>query len=349
MHSNDRYRSNRVSRAIFGAALALLMPLVPGLAAAQVCPKAITKCGCTITNSAIYTLSNDVFATASGDCIDIAKDHAILNLKGHQVIGRSSGTDIGIHILNGADHVIVEGGDEATNDPPQDPAANDISGGQGGISQWNIGILDDADDAVIELFSVIGGGMQLSQGSGGNTTAGVYLNRVHNTIIGSFLAAGNGKFGVVVDHCTNIQIDNVGANGNGEAGIWMTGSSDSRFGPASITANQDLGVWIDTSNKNVVYDVASSGNSNIGIVLGCGAHQDNCSGSHQSNTNLVTNTTVSANKMGTVIGKQSGNNVVTINQNAGNGDNVDLVDDNNKCGSNVWYNNTGSGNQDCIE
>jgi hypothetical protein len=49
-----------------------------------------------------------------------------------------------------------------------------------------------------------------------------------------------------------------------------------------------------------------------------------------------------------VIEKGNLNNVVTVTHNDGNADDKDMVDRNNHCGTNTWYNNTGSGNKSCI-
>ena len=86
------------------------------------------------------------------------------------------------------------------------------------------------------------------------------------------------------------------------------------------------------------------------MLIGCTLDRKNCEGNERSNKNLVINSGAPANqKAGIVIRRHSESNIVTVNHNDGNaGQKMDMVDENNKCDSNVWYNNTGSGNQTCI-
>lgn len=336
---------------------ATLAGVAPGKAAAATpCATMITACGCTIQTSGIYTLNADLFATSAPDCIDIAKDHAILNLQGHRIIGRNDGTGIGIHILASADHVIVEGGNEKENDPPQNPSNGEpvdpASNHQGVVAQWNIGIQDDGNDAVIELFNVIGFELLLPKSYAGNATAGVFLNHVSNSVIGDFRANGNGKYGVELDHCSNIEIGNITTQGNGDTGVLMADSSNNHLGPATSSANEKFGTYVLVSNFNVIHDDALASNSDTGIVIGCrNLDKKNCPGNQQSNDNRLVNSGATGNKKaGVVITKHSGRNIITVNHNDGNGGKqMDMVDENGKkCGTNIWYNNTGSANESCI-
>ncbi len=363
MQSSNEYGMNRPARAIFAAACAIAIGALTAAAPLHAaplhtappppaCPMAIKQCGCTITQSKIYTVANNLSASATQpNCIEIAKNHAILNLKGFRVIGKNTG--IGILIRNGADHVIVEGGDEAENDPPQNPTANepaDSPNTQAVVSKWNIGIEDDADDAIIELFNSIGGEHLLPGHSDGNATAGVFLNQVKNSVIGDFRASFNGKYGVMLKHCSKVEINNVTTEQNGDTGIWLDSSNNNRIGPATSPANGKLGTWLSVSSDNVIHDAANASNSDSGLVVGCGLEKKNCPASERSNHNRIVNGEATGNKnAGVLIRKHSGGDIITVNHNDGNGgEKMDMVDENNKCDSNLWYNNTGSGNQDCI-
>jgi hypothetical protein len=309
--------------AALGVALSVLPPKPAN--AAPSCPATITACGCKITNSQIYTVANNLSAaqTTLPTCIEIAKDHAILNTMGFSLTGSGKGT--GIVIDKGADHAIVEGTTETAN-------------GQSNVTQWNIGIEDDANDAIIQLFANIGN----------NSTTGVLVKQVTNSIVGDLLANSNGRFGIVVDHSSRVEIYNVATSGDGEVGLWLDSSNNNHIlGTAGANI---LGTWLSTSSNNVVADDANINNSNTGLVVGCGLDRKNCPGNERSNNNYIVFGTASSNtKAGVVIRKHSGGNTVTLGTNNGNGGNkMDMVDENNKCGSNVWYNNTGQGNQSCI-
>ena len=124
------------------------------------CPLVIKVCGCVITTSDTYTVAKNLNAsqTRRPNCIEIQADHAILNLKGNSIKG--DGNDgIGILIRAGADHAVVEGGDEGAATPADNAGTNGqaFPNAQGVVTQWNIGIEDDADDAAIGLFKNIGG------------------------------------------------------------------------------------------------------------------------------------------------------------------------------------------------
>lgn len=72
----------------------------------------------------------------------------------------------------------------------------------------------------------------------------------------------------------------------------------------------------------------------------------------KSNDNRITNSGAPGNQMdGILIERNSTKNIVTVTHNDGNGSDAghDMVDLNPHCDSNVWYNNTGSGNQPCVQ
>jgi len=358
MQSINSPARQRLTRVVVGAALGFAIAMAADAAAdPSPCPDVITSCGCRITKSQIYTVGNDLSAaqTSEPNCIEIAKDHAILNTEGWALLGNGS-TGVGILIRPGADHVIVEGGEEADNNPPINPSggtpadspAIDSHPPQSTVALWNIGIEDDADDATILLFANIGG--SFFQQDQGNITGGVLLRGVKRSVIGDFRANFNGQFGVMLDHCSHIQINNIATVMNGQNGLVLDRSDNNRIGPATAGGNSKLGTWLFVSSDNVIHDDASAGNSGTGTVLGCSPDTKNCPGNERSNHNRIVNSAAAGNKnAGVVIRKHSESNTVTVNHNDGNGGKkMDMVDENNKCDSNIWYNNTGSGNQSCI-
>jgi parallel beta-helix repeat protein len=318
--------------------------------AARSCSTVITACGCVITTSDTYTVANDLNAdqTKKPNCIEIAASYSILNLKGFAVIGSGYyGSSVGILIRKGADHVVVQGGDEAGATQANDAGTNgqDFPGAQAVVTQWNYGIEDDGDDAVIELFKQLGG--NIFQQHDGNATAGILLNGVKRSIASDLQASYNGQAGVIVKDSTGTSLFNLSTIGNQESGIWLDSSDDSTIGTASAAGNGTYGIWLMQSSRNLVVNAnGTSGNGDTGILLGCG--KGNCTGSKYSNNNRITNSGAPGNQIaGIVIEKHSDRNIITVTHNDGNGD-YDMVDDNPQCANNIWYNNTGSGNRKCI-
>lgn len=345
MGLTNRFELKRWARTTASAALGAGLMGLLATAAVEAdppdCPIAITACGCVISQTGTYTAANDLSAsqTSEPNCIEIAAAHSILNLKGVKVLGNNAG--IGILIDRKATSVIVEGGDEADGSP------------QAVVSQWNIGIEDDADGAIIEAFNAIGGLALLPSGhTPGNVTGGVLLKAVENSIIGDFVSSYNGKFGVKLVKSSMVHIANATTQKNGDVGIRLDASNSNRIGPATTAGNANLGTWLLTSSHNLIHDLpGATGNGNTGILIGCGLKTKNCPGNERSDRNRVINSGAPGNaKAGIVIRKHSESNLVTVNHNDGNGGKqMDMVDENNKCDSNVWYNNTGQGNQACIQ
>jgi hypothetical protein len=312
-----------------GAAAGILLAV--GTAQAQLkpkprsCPLKITKCGCVIDSADTYIAAGQLSATQSGQiCIEITAGNAILNLKGNNVLGKNDGTGTGIRIDRGAGHVIVEGGDKGGTN-------------QATVSDWNVGIEDDGDSAVIGLFAAIGAGG--SNDSGNNT--GVFLNNVDHSVLATPNANGNQTIGILVSHSARVTVFNFSANGNGQAGLKLDSSDRNSVGPGGAESNGQYGIWLNSSSGNTIRD--SNGNQmnhDTGILLsGASNHNRIVSGGAPGNGNA-----------GIVIRRGSTDNTISITHNQGNGTpNSDMVDLNFKCDNNVWYNNVGNGNQPCIQ
>lgn len=332
----EKSKLNWLPRLAFVAAVTVLLAGEAAQAAPpkpKSCPLMITSCGCVITHANTYVAVNDLTTTESNQtCIEIGASSAILNLKGFNVLGKNDGTGIGILIDQKANHVIVEGGDKA---PPMVKAA----GGMASVSEWNIGIEDDGDAAVIALFSQIGGTAEPS--TPGNATGGVFLNGVKHSIVGVFNANLNGDYGVKLSNTTDVTLFNVSANGNTDTGIELNSSNGTSVGPGGTESNGRYGIRLHSSSNNTIHDAnGNTKNADTGIRLDGG-----------SNQNRIHSAGAPKNgKAGIVITLGSRGNTVTVTHNEDNGNpNSDMVDLNPNCDSNIWYNNVGKASQACIK
>ena len=321
------------------------------------CPLMITTCGCVITHPDTYIAVADLNATQSGqNCIEIAASKSILNLNGFKVFGMNDGTGIGVLIRRNTDHVIVEGGNESSNDPAQNPSEDapvtSATARQSEVSRWNIGIEDDGNEAVIALFSAVGGVGLLPHGhTPGNTVGGVLLNGVTRSFVGDLNADFNGQYGVLLQNSTGNTVANISADNNVETGLKLVSSNSTSIGPGAAVGNGKYGIWMQSSSSNRIHD--SNGNmmnGDTGILLGC-ASGPACPANDGSNRNAITNAGAPNNQVaGIQLGLGCLNNIVTVTHNEGNqAQNSDMIDLNPNCGSNVWYNNVGHGNQTCTE
>jgi hypothetical protein len=316
------------------------------------CPTQITSCGCVITSTGTYEVQNDLNAnqTNAPNCIEISADHAILNVKGFAVLGNGNG--IGILIRRSANHAVVQGGDESSA-----PVENRLTGSvyqpaspQGKVFGWSVGIEDDADYSVIELFARLGG--NIFQQTGNNT--GLFLNGAHGSVASDFDASYNQVAGVIARNSSGLALSNFSATGSNPQGniqpigVWFDSTNDSTITTASMAANHVYGLWLARSSRNVVLDAnGTSGNQDTGILIGCG--NLHCTGNERSDDNRITNSGAPGNMMnGIVIEKKNHENIITVTHNDGNPQGHDMVDLNTHCDSNIWYNNTGTTNQDCI-
>jgi hypothetical protein len=304
------------------------------------CPLMITDCGCTIVKPGAYVAVNTLMATASNQtCIKFAASAsgATLNLMGFDVTGKD-GTGTGIWIQHGAHDVIVEGGLESSRASSESPAAAPNPSGQSQVTNWNIGIQDDGDRAIIALFSFIGGTNLFPPGPG-NTTGGILLNHVERSFVGDLNADVNGKYGILLDHTSRINIGNISVDRNKDVGLELDSAERTTFGPGGADDNVNQGILLLGSSRNEIHD--SNGNTSNGtaIMLDGG-----------SNDNRISNAGGPKNDVaGIVITAGSGGNIITVTHNEDNTSPYDMIDLNPNCGSNTWYNNVGRGNHGCIQ
>jgi len=341
-----------------GAALVLCTAatILYGAGYAQAQPPAcdlhIKACGCSIQTSLpdVYVVDNNLSAnqTHEANCIEVDAPRAILNLKGMRVIG--NGTGIGILIHEDAHHAIVEGADEDSTP-------------QAVVSQWDVGLRDDADDSVILLFRGFGGepivGCKVPPcHTPGNTTGGVLLRGVSHPLFGTSQASFNGKFGVMLasrvvkkkpeKNTSEGTVFDLTTESNGDTGVKLDSSPDNFIGQSTLVGNTNYGIWLLSAPDNLIIDSAVAGNQKAGILLGDG---------HGSDHNFVLNNQPEGNQGGGIrIDKVNRQNTISMNRANNANHPFDFFDENPHCDSNRWYNNMGKGNKDegkkkddCIE
>jgi len=323
--------------------VATLAPAQESPAGPNRCSSEINSCGCTITRTGTYTVGSDLNASQSNapNCIEITADHSILNLKGHTMTGNGDGNGIWIH--RSADHVVIQGADEGTyfRTPDDDPCAPDNH--QAVINGWNVAIEDDADYAVIQLFKSIGGNLD---DPSGNATAGIEMNGVTGSMAADFDACYNGT-GVLIRNSSGASLYNSTSDFNQTSGVWLNSSTGSSISTSSLNNNGSYGIWLLISSNNAVSNYGATGNGNTGTLIGCGDRH--CTGNETSDNNRISNGGNTNNGVaGIMIQKHNDNNMITVTGNSGNPNGYDMVDENNKCGNDVWYNNNGTTQQSCI-
>lgn len=299
------------------------------------CPTTITSCGCTVTQSGTFTVTDDLDAsqglTKGGNCLEVGADHVILDLQGHAIIG--SGAGIGILILNSAHDTTVQGTDPSET-------------GQAIVNGWGTGLEDDANNVVIELFRQIGGNTFNPHGNAGD---GVVLRSASGVTVANFNASFNGGTGINVQGGSNDRILNCDSIANSGNGVILASSNVNTISNCSINGNSGYGVWLDTAHQNQIFTSAINGNGKIGVLVGC--HKEGkCNGNKGSDLNHLSSTGANGNAgAGITVEEGSSNNQITNMSSAGNGGSFDLIDNNANCDGNLWFNNAfGNASQSCI-
>ena len=299
------------------------------------CPTAITSCGCTVMQSGISTVTNDLDATQgltkAGNCLEVSADHVILDLQGHAIIG--NGTGIGILILNSAHDTTVQGTDATET-------------GQAIVNGWGTGLEDDANNVVIELFRQFGGNINNQHGNAGD---GLLLQGASGVTVANFNASFNGGTGVDVQGGGNNRILNCDSIKNAGNGVILASSNVNTISNCTINANTGYGVWLNTSNQNQVFTSSINGNGKIGVLVGC--HKEGkCTGNKGSDLNHLSSSGANGNSgAGITVEEGSSNNQITNMSSSGNSGSFDLIDNNASCDGNLWFNNAfGGASLSCI-
>lgn len=342
MHSTTKVaKMNLVEaiRVIRISTIAILVTMI-GLAGAapkpNACTSSITSCGCTITQTGTFTVANELNAsqglTKGGNCLEVSADHVILDLQGNAIIGNGAG--IGILIHNSGHDSTVQGTDLS------EPTAQAI------INNWNIGLEDDANNVVIELFKQIGGSIFIQHGNAGDA---VVLLNASGVTVANFNASFNGGTGVNIQGGGNNRIMNCDSISNAGNGVILASSNVNTISNCTINSNTGYGVWLNTANQNQIFTSSLNNNGKIGLLVGC--HKEGkCNGNKGSDLNHISSSGANGNSgAGITVEQGSSNNQITNMSSAGNGGTSDLIDNNPGCDGNLWFNNAFSdASQSCI-
>ena len=195
----------------------------------------------------------------------------------------------------------------------------DLSSGSFAIvGTFSIGVQDDASGAIIAHVNAIG-----------NSSAGFLLNRVSGSAVSDF------------------------SSNNNAYGVELLGSALSSIQRSTTDSNSIYGIWLLSSSRNIVNFFDAQDNAVAGVYVGCQPSAGPIGGTCKpSNYNhiydgpLVGAFSASQN-YGVAIDARNAGNVVSGT--AGSGDSsADLEDNNPGCGSDLWFNNSGSANTSCI-
>jgi hypothetical protein len=192
------------------------------------------------------------------------------------------------------------------------------SGSFSSVGSFSVGIQDDANGAIIAHVN-----------GSGNANAGVLLNHVSGSLVSDF-SAGNNAYGVEFSSSTLSSVQRVMIDSNSLYGIWMLSSS-----------------------RNIVNFFYAQDNAVAGVCVGCEPKAGPTGGTCKpSNSNRIydgpqVGAASAAQKYGVAIDAGNGGNVVSGISASGDSS-VDLEDKNAGCGSDLWFNNSGSANPSCI-
>jgi len=218
------------------------------------CGSTIASCGCTITKSGFYKITADLLSsqglTKMNGCIDIKASKVTLSA-GKPVVsfdfeafnitgpGGVTPTGIGIHILKHSNGDFIE-----------------LADGQ--VQGWDVGILVEGNNNIVEDFGAAGFSSEVPNG-----TAGVEINGGSNNNINDFTVDHNINYGVWLRAASNNQINCSNTQHNGNIGVYVGCSANGPINAACAPA-------VRPSNNNRIFDHSSSDNTNRGVVIDLG-------------------------------------------------------------------------------
>ena len=196
------------------------------------------------------------------------------------------------------------------------------------INGWNIGLEDDANNVVIELFKQIGGSIFIQQGNKGDA---VLLQNASGVTVANFNASFNGGTGVDIQGGSSNRIMNCDSISNAGNGVILASSNVNTISNCTINSNTGYGVWLNTANQNQIFTSSLNGNGKIGLLVGC--HKEGkCTGNKGSDLNHFSSSGANGNSgAGITVEEGSSNNQITNMSSAGNGGTSDLIDNNPSC------------------
>lgn len=213
-------------------------------AAVVACGNSISSCGCTITKAGFYQVTADLDhsqgLTAMGGCIDIKASNVTLNTSkticcsGFNITGPGgmSPSGIGIHILKSSRNDFLE-------------LPNAVNG-------WDVGILVEGSNNIVEDFS-----------ARFNGTAGVEVNGGNSNNVNDFSVDSNHNYGVWLRGASNNQVNCSNTNDNGTIGVCVGCSAT---GPISAACSPK----VPAGKNNHIFDHTSDSNGHYGIAIDLG-------------------------------------------------------------------------------
>jgi len=207
------------------------------------CSSAISACGCTITKAGFYQVTASLMSsqglTAKNGCIDVQAANVVLITGSYANgtpgatfditgAGGATPTGVGLHILHGSHDDVIE-------------LPSSLSG-------WDVGILVEGDNNVVEGFE-----------AESNGTAGVELNDAQKNNINDFSADSNNNYGVWLKASSNNQINSSSSDSNVNIAVYI-GCSPS--GPVSAKCK-----GVGNSLDNRIFDYSSAINGKYGFVI----------------------------------------------------------------------------------
>jgi len=251
----------------------------------------------------------------------------ILFTAGKSITG--SGAGMAIHLLKSAKNAFVD-------------AVGTGGSGDSEFDSWDVGIQDDASNAIVEEF-----------GTRHDTTAGIVMNSVTGSNINDF-NSDNNPIGVVLNNANNNLVGCFDANSNTNTGVKLVNSNGNKIECFSAGSNTVYGIWLQASSSNQIDCSNTDSNGNTGVYVGChdsGATGTACSGIGPSNNNRIYDHSAESNtNAGIAIDLGDSGTIVSDVSATSNSGPDDMFDENANCDSNVWFGNRfNHKSQSCIQ
>jgi len=192
------------------------------------------------------------------------------------------------------------------------------SGAFADLDGFGVGLEDDANNAIISHTNF-----------DDNAEAGILLNKVSGSLVSDFAARSNAY------------------------GVQLSGASSCSIQRVSLDGNSIYGVWFYQSSGNVLNFFEAQDNLVAGVYVGCQSSAGPVGGRCKaSNKNHIydgpqVGPATASQQYGVAIDSGNRGNVLSGIMAAGDST-TDLLDQNPGCGSDLWFNNSGSNDSSCI-
>jgi hypothetical protein len=319
MDSRERAHLSRECGLTAAAIMVLAAVFTSGMVQAQPA-QAIGACGITIRSRGEYSVTGNLLDTSGGtlDCIRIAASNVTLRISNtsdsackRTVIQGKGSRRVGIHILHGAQHVLIDGGGSI-------------------IAGWGIGIEDEGDSAAGFEFYL-----------SNNASDGLMISGASKGFFTLFFS------GLLVDSSGSPCFPSLQGQ---EQGVRLQSSRSTEVAFASLEGNQGDGFSEAASRDLLIRGIISGGNLNGFEFVGGGHNHvfDNLADTPKPAGSLVPNTGDGFDIGRTEIGDVIAHNNAFHN---GNGITTFDIDSNRdiRCRRNRYiFNRAGTFDQRCV-